>query len=116
MKLISSIQYALRGISIAIQEQPNMKIHMVAIVVIAVIGLYLDFKYVDWCIVTVTIGVVLGAELVNTSVEEIVNFINPEKRVEAGRIKDLSAGAVLIVSLAALVIGVLLIFSKLTLA
>ena len=114
MKLINSFQYAIRGVSIAMQEQLNMKIHAVAILCVTGAGSYLDFNYVDWCIVIMASGAVLGAEIINTSVEEIVNFISPEKTQKAGRIKDLSAGAVLTVSIAALLIGLVLIGSKLT--
>lgn len=89
-----------------------MRIHLAAALAVIAAGIYLDFNYLEWCIVTLTIGVVMGFEVINTSVEEIVNFISPERREKAGRIKDLAAGAVLVVTIAAVIIGVELIISK----
>lgn len=112
MKFLVGFKYAFRGLMLAIREQRYMKIHILTAVAITTIGWYVQFSYVDWCIATLTVGLVIGMEVINTSVEEIVNFISPERRVEAGRIKDLSAGAVLVVSLAALLVGIILIGSK----
>lgn len=113
MRLINSFKYAFRGLWIALRDQANMKIHLVAAFIIIITGLYLKFNYTDWCIVSITIGVVIGMEAVNTSIEELVNIVSPEKRLEAGRIKDIAAGAVLITSIVALIVGILLVFSKL---
>ena len=115
MNLLNSFKYAIRGVLNATQGQRNIKIHWLAAGMIVMVGFYLDFNYVDWCIAVIMIGVVISAEVFNTAIEAIVNFISPEKKIEAGRIKDLSAGAVLLVSVGALFVGVLLVSSKLIL-
>lgn len=114
MKFMNSLQCALRGVYLAIQGQRNMRIHIAAALFVVTTGIYLNFNYMEWSIVVLTIGVVLGMEIINTSVEEVVNFISPEKSNEARRIKDLAAGAVLVVSIAALIIGLELIITKIT--
>ena len=115
MKFLLGFKFAFRGVMLGLREQTNMKIHVLATLAVVTAGIYFHFNYVDWCMVLLSIGLVIGLELVNTAVEEIVNFISPEKRVEAGRIKDMAAGAVLVSSIAALGVGILLILSKINL-
>lgn len=93
-------------------EQPNLKIHTVAAAVVCIGGFYFQFSYTDWCLVALAIGMVMGMEVMNSSMEELVNFVSPEKRKEAGRIKDIAAGAVLVVSIIALVLSAIIILNK----
>lgn len=58
-----------------------------------------------WALIALCIGLMWALELVNTAVEELVDLLSPEQRVEAGRIKDLMAGAVLLLGLATAVVG-----------
>ncbi|MEJ2478808.1 MAG: diacylglycerol kinase [Acidihalobacter sp.] len=58
-----------------------------------------------WALIALCIGLMWTLELVNTAVEELVDLLSPEQRVEAGRIKDLMAGAVLSLGLATAVVG-----------
>ena len=113
MKLVNGFLYAFRGLWLALREQLNMKIHLCATALIMAAGFYLNFNYIDWCIVAITVGVVIGMELINTSIEEFVNFVSPEQNTEAAKIKDIAASAVLVVSIAALLVGILLVSSKL---
>lgn len=52
-----------------------------------------------WALVVLCIGLMWALELVNTAVEELVDLLSPEHRPEAGRVKDLMAGAVLLLAL-----------------
>ncbi len=112
MKLIKSFRNAINGFLIAWREQRNLKIHSLAVVLVTVAGFYFEFTYTDWSLVILAIGLVMGLEVMNSSVEDLVNFVSPEKRKEAGRIKDLAAGAVLVTAIAALVLGVIIIWNK----
>ena len=112
MRLIKSFRNALNGLLIAWREQNNIKIHLLAIVFVAITGVYGQFNYTDWCLVILAIGLVLGLEVMNSSIEDLVNFVSPEKRREAGRIKDMAAGAVLIAAIAAALLGTILVLSK----
>jgi diacylglycerol kinase (ATP) len=112
MWIIKSFKYAVRGFMIALRGQRNMKIHLVAVAVVLAAGFYFGFNYVDWCLVALAIGLVVGLEVMNTSIEELVDFVSPEKRKVAGRIKDLAAAAVLVGAVAACVVGVIIILSK----
>jgi diacylglycerol kinase len=110
--MLKSFQDALNGIILAIRTQRNVKIQLIVAVIITTTGFYLSLSSVEWCIVVLAIGLVMGLEIMNTSIEELVNFVSPERREEARRMKDLAAGAVLLAAMAALVVGITLIISK----
>ena len=113
MRILKNFEHAFRGLMLAFREQRNMKIHLVLMLAFLVIGFYLKFSYVDWAFAAITTGLVMGLEVMNTSIEELVNFISPEKRKEAKRIKDFAAGSVLIAALAAFIVGLIILLSKL---
>lgn len=103
--------YAWKGIKVAVTEQRNLKIQIAIGVVVMVLAFYFQVTATEWCILLLAIALVLGLELLNTAVEDMVNLITPERHRLAGRIKDIAAGAVLIVSIISAVIG-FLIFGK----
>lgn len=69
----------------------------------------LKVRSTDWCILLICIGLVISLEMMNCAIEEIVNFISPGFHEKAGKIKDMSAGAVLIMSVFALIIGIIIL-------
>jgi diacylglycerol kinase len=50
-------------------------------------------------------GLVVSLELMNTAIEQVVDLISPDQNENAGRIKDISAGAVLVVSIVSVIIA-----------
>ena len=74
------------------------------------LALWLGISGIEWLILMLVVGGILSLEVMNTAIEEMVNFVSPEFHPLAGRIKDLSAGAVLILSIASIVIGVVLFY------
>ena len=112
MRLVKSFGYALRGLKEAMLKELNMKLHVLASITIIIAGLLLDFNYIEWCVVIISIGLVVGLETMNSAIERLVDFVSPERRAQAGIIKDMSAGAVLVVSLSAFIVGVLLLLNK----
>lgn len=76
-----------------------------------VFGVVLKFKSFDWFFVMLCIALVLCLEMINSAIELLVDLISPEYNEKAGKIKDLSAGAVLIASFISLIIG-LIIYGK----
>lgn len=103
--MINTFKYALRGIAKAFATQRNMQIHGVAFILVVVLGFYFQIDKMEWVAIVLCSGMVFSAEIINTSIEEIVNFISPEKNPKAGLIKDLAAGAVLITAIAAIVVA-----------
>jgi diacylglycerol kinase len=112
MKLLHSFKYAFKGLVIAIREEQNFRIHLMAIVAVVIAGALLRLSLTEWMIIVLTMGMVLAAELCNTAIEDIVNFISPQNNKAAGRIKDISAAAVMVTAITALLVGIYIFGNK----
>lgn len=110
MKLLSSFKYALNGIAISFKEQLNIKIHLATVLLVVCAGLYFGITLIEWILLVITIALVIGLELVNSAIENLVDLISPQQHPLAGKIKDIAAGAVLVVAIASLVIGALIFY------
>ena len=107
-RLVNSFRFAFRGLYIYITSGGNVSIHLLASVVVIVLGFWLEVSLKQWAFLLLSIGMVHAAEAFNTAIEEIVNFISPQQHPLAGKIKDLAAGAVLILSITASIIGIII--------
>ena len=108
-----SFGYAFEGIKTAIKNEPNFRIHLLVGTFAIVVAMMLNFTPNEWLILISTISFVLILELINTSLEAIVNMISPERQANAKVAKDVAAAAVLIASILALIVGATLFTPKL---
>lgn len=106
-----SFIYALHGIWSGIADQRNLKFQIGVAVIVVGAGFYLSITPIEWCVILLCIALVIGLELVNTALENLVDLVTLERNPLAGKIKDIAAGAVLVVSVMSLIIG-LIIFRK----
>lgn len=106
--LYKSFQYAFEGIFACIKKERNMKIHCLAMTAVIITGLIVKLSLVKWCICFVLFGLVMSLELVNTSVEAVVDMVTEEYKPLAKLAKDTAAGAVLISAIMAAIIGLLI--------
>ena len=111
-KLLNSFKYAIEGFVSSFKTERNMKIHILAMVLVIFLGIYLNLNVIEWCFISIAIVLVVGAELFNTAIETIVDMISPEKNPKAKLAKDISAAAVLILSIGSAVVGVIIFLPK----
>jgi diacylglycerol kinase len=111
-KRLNSFVFAYRGIRYAISSQHNFIIHISLTIIAIFLGIILQISNLEWISIIIVIGIVMASEIINTSIEELVNFISPEKNTSAGRIKDLAAGAVLISAIASFIVGAIIFLPK----
>jgi diacylglycerol kinase (ATP) len=106
-KLWSSFHYAFQGLMYALHTQPNMRIHLIiaALVLVATLLLRLDRIYV--IAIVITIVAVLALELMNTAIESVVDLLTVAHHPLAKSAKDAAAGAVLVATVGAVVVGYL---------
>ena len=104
---IQSLNCAIEGILWAVKTQRHMLIHLIAAILVMVVGLVLRLTLYEFALLCLAITLVLFAELVNTALEVVVDLVSPEFHPLAQRAKDVAAGAVLLASVAALVLGYL---------
>lgn len=113
MKLLKSFTYAFRGMGYALRTQRNMRLHVIATLGVATAGLFFHISATEWMAVTLCCAMVISFELINTSIETIVDWVSPEWHEKAGRMKDLSAAAVLLAALASVLVGGFIFIPKL---
>lgn len=111
-KPIIGFRYAWSGIIVTAKIERNFKIHLICGLLAILTGFYLGLSLLEWAILTLVISAVLAAELINTAVENVIDYLKPEPHPSAKYIKDAAAGAVLITAIAAVVIGCLLFVPK----
>jgi len=112
VKFLNSFKYALKGIVINFKEEANFRFHLFAAIVVICAAFYFKLTKVEIAIIYLCIGVVLSAEAINTSIENLTNLVSPEKHELAGKTKDSAAAAVLIISIAAAAVGIIIFLPK----
>lgn len=99
---------AFNGIKIAIKEEKNLQFDVFFAIVVIIFGFIFHVSLMKWCFLMIAIGQVIVAEMVNTIIENIVDFISPEYHLMAKKIKDISCGMVLIACIFSAVIGLII--------
>lgn len=105
--LLKSFQYASQGVYFAVKNNQNIRILIFVAILVVIASLFFGISGFEMGILGVMILLVLSAEMINTSIEEMTNLIKTEHSQEAKIAKDVSAGMVLVVSLGSLIVGVL---------
>jgi diacylglycerol kinase len=111
---IQSMSFAIKGLKIAMEEKLVGLFFLIAVLVRAAV-FYFQITVTEWLICLLLFGLVIGLEIMNTAIERFVDMVQPNWDEKAGRVKDLSAGAVLCASIFA-ALGGILIFGKYILA
>ena len=111
--LRKSFANAWRGIVVCMTEERNIKIHCFAAVMVIIFGFILEISVTEWLICFVLFGLIMGLELVNTAMENVVDLVTDEWKELAGKAKDCAAGAVLIAAIWTAAAGGTIFFPKL---
>ncbi len=110
--LIESFNCAIEGFVYVFKTQRNMRLHFLIGFSVLLLGLFLNFTYLELIILCLTIVFVLFAEMFNTALEHTIDIVKEEFHPLARIVKDICAGAVLLSALSAVVVGYLLFASK----
>ena len=105
---LQSIRYALDGIKYILETQQNARIHLLFTLAVFILGFLLGITRMEWIALALTVGLVWAAELFNTAVEVMVDWISPEKHIAAKICKDISAGSVLVTAFLSILVGMLI--------
>lgn len=111
---IKSFHYAFQGIITFFKYEHNARIHALAALCVVGLGFYMHLSISEWCWISFAIGLVIITEMLNTAVESLTDLASPEIHPLAKKTKDIAAGAVLIATLVAIVIGLLIFIPKFT--
>lgn len=106
-KLSNSFRAAFQGLRLVISEQTFQVMVLIALATIFLM-IYFEVAFVEKLIIIFLIAVVLALELINTQIEKVLNILKPDYDQKVKIIKDISAGAVLLFCLGAIIIGILI--------
>ncbi|WP_046744495.1 diacylglycerol kinase family protein [Kordia zhangzhouensis] len=109
---IRAIGYAFKGAYLLITTEASAKAQFFIAILVTFAGFYFEISVTEWLLQTLTIGLIIGLEGMNTAVEKIADFIHPEHHKKIGIIKDIAAGAVFIFAIAAIIIGLIIYLPK----
>ena len=110
-KRLKSFIYAFKGIRVLVSTQHNAWIHLFATICVISAGLLFRLSRSDWVLIIFAITLVWMAEALNTSIEFLGDSISHDKDEMIGKAKDIGAGAVLIATIGAVVVGII-VFTK----
>jgi diacylglycerol kinase len=110
--LLNSFRYAINGIKEASRTEWNVQIHVFIAIVIIVLGYIVNLERWEWVSIILCVALVIAMELINSSIEKLVDILIPEYNVKAGLVKDIAAGSVLVCSIAAAIVGCIIFVPK----
>lgn len=91
---VISLKYVFKGMWLLITREPSAMVQTAIFVTFAALGLYFGITPSEWVAQIICCGMILTAEALNTAVEKICDYIQPDYDKRIGLIKDISAGAV----------------------
>ena len=112
-KQLNSFRFAFAGVSYFLRTQHNAWIQSCIAILAILFGFILHITPLEWCAVLLCIGGVLSLEAVNSSLEQLSDELHPGLNEGIKKVKDLAAGAVLIMSVVAAVIGLVIFLPRL---
>lgn len=103
--LFHSFQYAIKGLGSCFLQERNMRIHTFATIYVFFFGWIFHFDRNHFIVLAAICGLVVICEMFNTTTEMLCDLVSPRYDPMAGRLKDIAAGAVLVSSFIAILIG-----------
>jgi len=106
--LITSFKCAFKGLWYAIKTNRNLKIHFAAAFIVIILSIIFKVNAFEMGILGVMILLVISTEMINSSIEQMMDLITKEHHEEAEIAKDVSAGMVLLTALGSIIVGILI--------
>jgi diacylglycerol kinase len=115
MRLIKSFKWAGQGLWYCICREKNFQVHIVLAVIAFCLGIGLNISSIEWMLLVISVASVLAAEMMNSAIEHLCNIVHPTAHPTVKIIKDVCAGAVLIIALMAVSCGGIIFIPKVVL-
>ncbi len=109
---LKSVSFALKGAAKLITTEHSIMVQSSIAVIMVFVGFYFNISTTEWLFQTLSIGLVMSVEGLNTAVEKIADFIHPDYHSKIGFIKDIAAGAVFFAAITAVIIGLIIYIPK----
>jgi diacylglycerol kinase (ATP) len=110
--IITPFRVAWNGLVYTFRTQRHMRFHFYVVLIVILLGVYFNLRLREMLVLLFTISLVLVAEMFNSAIEAVVDLVQPSYHPNAKFAKDIAAGAVLITTIIALVVGTLMILGE----
>ena len=107
IKQLLSFKNAFKGIWYTIKSESHMRFHMVAGFYVLVFSVFYNFSATQTALLVFLIASIMFAEIINTCIEELCNFVADRYEPIVKIVKDMAAGAVLVLSIASAIVAIL---------
>lgn len=107
-KRIAAFSYSFKGLAELLTNHPHIHVHAMASVVVVGLGWWLEVDRMEWAVLALCIGCVWTAEAFNSSIELLTDLVSPDYHPLAGKVKDVASAAVLLICIAAAIVGALI--------
>ena len=111
-KRLNSFGHAWNGLKILIREEHNFRIHISAAILVISAGLIFQIDNREWIAILFCIGSVISMEILNTAIENIADFIAPQRHDRIKKVKDICSAAVLITAIVSFAIGMMIFIPR----
>ncbi|MFD1038515.1 diacylglycerol kinase family protein [Virgibacillus byunsanensis] len=105
--------FAWNGLVSVAKKERNFRIHLLVIIMVIITGILCRLSTIEWSLIIIVIGFVLVTEMLNTVIENTIDYLNPTIHPLAKNIKDISAAAVLVAAITAIIVGIVIFLPKL---
>lgn len=112
LRLLRSFRWAGQGLKYCAQGEKNFQVHCIIALLAIATGFLLHISAQEWVIITICIALTLAFEMFNTALEHLCNIVQPSIHPTVKIIKDVCAGAVLIIALMSVVCGAIIFLPK----
>lgn len=107
---INAFGFAFSGIWHSFKSEAHIKILFLASIAVIATGLYFKVTKLEWMVLLICCGFVISLELVNSAIEKLCDAFTTDNNATVKYVKDVMAGAVLVTSITALIIGILIFY------
>lgn len=111
-KFINSFKYPISGLRYAYKNEQNLEVDIGIAVLVVILGFLFKISVSEWAILTITVGLVISFELINTALEAVVDLITDKYHPLAKVAKDTSAAAVLVLAIVSIIEGLIIFLPK----
>lgn len=111
-RFLYSFKYAVEGLIYTYNNEQNLLVHIIVTIITVIFGFIFGLNNIEWLFVLIMIGLVFCAELINSSIEAVVDLVSPEKHPLAKIAKDTASAAVLSLCIVAFIGGLCIFIPK----
>lgn len=112
-KFLNSFTYPIKGLKYAYRNEQNLAVDVSIAIIVLVLGFVFKINPMEWALLSLTIGLVISCELINTAIEAIVDLVTEDYHPLAKVAKDTSAAAVFVFAIVSIIVGIIIFLPKL---